>query len=87
LILKKKAIVVTQLMKELSKYDVEVEVQSEGFVLWFHSKIHFYSALTDPELKGYELVSSVQNFKILDLSVLKKRPKSAFVTIKLFLAS
>jgi len=63
---KMSTVVVTQLMEDFSKYDVEVEIRSEVFVLWFHSRIHFYRALTDPGLKGYDLVPSVQNFQFVE---------------------
>ena len=76
LVLEKKSNAMSRLIEDFSKYEVEVEVRSELFVLWFLSRIYFYRALTDPELKGYDLVPSVQNFKFVEAASTKPIKKS-----------
>merc|ERR1719186_1922874 len=79
LVLADKKASISQVKKDFAKYgEVEIEVRSQVFVLWFDSKLLFYKALTDPRTAGYKLVPCVLNFKFSTESAPIKPQVSVF---------
>jgi len=65
-----KSVTLAKLKKEFGKFgEVEIEVRSRVFVLWFDSKLSFFKAMTDRRSAKHKPVPAAMNFKFSAVGV------------------
>eukprot|EP00092_Neocalanus_flemingeri_P015933 GFUD01017250.1.p1 GENE.GFUD01017250.1~~GFUD01017250.1.p1 ORF type:complete len:1654 (+),score=467.45 GFUD01017250.1:121-5082(+) len=69
LVLTGKSATISRLKKDFAKFgEVEIEVRSHVFVLWFESKLSLFKALTDRRTHGHIMVPAANNFEFCKIT-------------------